>query len=970
MNQAMLSFNSGEVSPYLRHRIDFEKTASSAEEMVNLIAMPYGGVIKRPGLRWLAATQTAGTHSKAFPFVASDGTKYIIHFSGYVAGTTAGSVRIYRAADATVAATLSDAATDGPYPSFLWSDLAGHPLRSLQMLAINDVAFFAHGKLHPFQISRLSDTVWKLEFTPFLNPPLLDQNKEEGLEIRVVRNPAAVAWVTALVYYSGDAVTYSGSAYTCILSHTAGAAGTANTPVGASHATYWEAGNAGTPQWVSARAYVVGDKVHNLDTDWECVHAHTSDGANTSTTSCNEPGVGKYNLSALDQHDFLDWWKPVLFQKGDAVKLQALPVFDNASQWVQYYSPDNVNLIPKPYIRGDRVYLDGSLYSCILAHTTNSATTHPATGTSRATYWVLLRSMFPVFSLSGAYPGISYELAVDRPDMDYDQHLHGHMTTNGDVTHGIAICGPWSFISYGTWYGEYIVQESKDGGTTWEQVSAWKGGGDRNVAGAGSVETTRLMRLKWDAAHEPSVQTTRGVLAPDLPYVTGRVKALTRVSGLELTGETVNPLISGLTYRWSVSAFTQDQGFPRALALHESRLVYAGTAGHPVSMWLSRSDDLLNFEPGTDADHAIFVTLATSVYSAIQWLVSQRRLFIGTALGEWVAGSETNDAVLSPSNFLVHQYAANGSAALQPLLVGPSLLFSGRAGGRLLEMSYASDTEVYDTADLSRLAEHLTHAGLQSMAWQQTREPGLWVVRADGVLLHFAYSRGEKIAAWSRHTTSGGLFRDVVVFPSDAGDDEVFFIIDRGAVSCLERFPQHWRKTIEDETGGMAWQTVDGVAGSGHTITRPAHLLRTGLFLVAQPSSTPAAIPTVTDAPPTEFSLFTASEWQIGFPVVARLTSLPVDTTAQDGTTQARRKRTHKLLLSLYKSRGGYVWNTQEARKQAIANTQTAAILRTGWEETIPDAGHLDDLQLHILHDDPFPFCLRSAVMRWALHEP
>jgi hypothetical protein len=36
MNQAFLTFNAGEVSPYLRHRIDFEKTPAAAEELAAL----------------------------------------------------------------------------------------------------------------------------------------------------------------------------------------------------------------------------------------------------------------------------------------------------------------------------------------------------------------------------------------------------------------------------------------------------------------------------------------------------------------------------------------------------------------------------------------------------------------------------------------------------------------------------------------------------------------------------------------------------------------------------------------------------------------------------------------------------------------------------------------------------------------------------------------------------------------------
>jgi hypothetical protein len=394
-------------------------------------------------------------------------------------------------------------------------------------------------------------------------------------------------------------------------------------------------------------------------------------------------------------------------------------------------------------------------------------------------------------------------------------------------------------------------------------------------------------------------------------------------------------------------------------------LCFAGTATHPVSLWLSQADDFLNFEPGTDASEGIFATLALASSCPIRWLASQRRLFIGTAFGEWVAGSETSDAPLSPTNFAARQYSSYGSAAIVPLIANDSLFFCERKGTRLRELGYSSERESYDAADITRLAEHLTRAGILNFAWQQTREPGLWVIRRDGALLHLAYSRAERISAWSRHPATGALFRDVAVLPSDAGDDEVFFIVDRGESSSLERFPQHWQEAQES---GAGWFHLDGLSGTGPTEALPDHLTEN------EPAATPVllldgVITATEDLAGDLADLDESVVWQVGFPILSRLVSLPIDTTADAGTTQARRKRTHKLLLSLYQSAGGHLFNVSETRKQPVFNSSPAATLRTGWEETIPDAGALDDLQLRLVHADPFPFCLRAAVMRWHLHE-
>lgn len=1008
MHQALLTFNAGEVTPYLRHRIDFEKTNSSAEEMQNFLSMPYGGVIKRPGLRFLATTAATGKDSKLFAFVSSADIRYLIHFCGYVAGVHVGEISIYRASDCVEVARFTDAGT-GPHPSYLWSN-AAHPVREVQMQSLNDIAIFTHANLHPFRISRYADTDWRLDYLPFSNPPMGEDNRDEDCKLIVVGDPLPVQWQAGVVYKAGVVashdgadytclrnhssvanyypllgsatwsaglvialgvvVTYiNGSVYTCITAHTAGSIGSSNTPVGTSKDTYWVAGRhwvarkTGAPEWLLAQPYKVGDMVIRSNVEYEAIADHVA-------ATPNEPGVGKEFISTTNLKTgatsywkyWDDFWKIKFYAKGDFVRVKAL----DGVGWLTGHL----------YAVAETVRIAGVKYTCIVGHTSGSTTT-PGTGGAWATVWEVTDRVFDSFSPSNQYPGDYVELSVDRPSTDSQRDLYSKPINDGTFTDPIACSGSWEFFTYGVWGGTYVLQESADNGVTWKQLRIWRGsayGGvaDRAIAASGTVDECRLLRLGYElGSTDSSTNKGHGSLIADLPYVTGRVIGRAWVAADEIRAKVEKPLIAGVSTLWRKSAFTARLGFPKAVCMHETRLVFGSTVAKPVSLWLSAAGDFLNFTTGVLATDAVSVTLATTSQSPICWLASQRRLFIGTGLAEWVAGSETQDAPLTPLNFLVRQYGTAGSIPLQPTLIGPALVFAARAGARLTEMAYSLTADVYESADLSRLAEHLTHAGITSLAWQQTREPAMWAVRADGVLLHFAYSRAEKIAAWSRQTTQGGLFRDVVVFPAGDGDDEVFFIVERGGVSCLERFPQHWQKSIEDGTGPLPWFHVDGVAGTGAALGIPTHLRNNALTVVKVPVATPSVVPVVS----TETfigevaALPEATHWQIGFPIVSRMSSLPIDTVAKDGTTQARRKRTHKLLLSLHRSRGGAVWNTQESRRQAIVNTQPAEILRTGWEEIIPDAGHLDDLQLHLSHSEPWPFCLRCAVMRWQLHE-
>ena len=128
----------------------------------------------------------------------------------------------------------------------------------------------------------------------------------------------------------------------------------------------------------------------------------------------------------------------------------------------------------------------------------------------------------------------------------------------------------------------------------------------------------------------------------------------------------------------------------------------------------------------------------------------------------------------------------------------------------------------------------------------------------------------------------------------------------------IERFPQHWLAAIEDED-----------------------------------------LPVVTD---------TDEELAI----TAELASLPIDMSAQDGTTLARRKRLHKISLSLYHAAGGHVWNANQTARQPIGDGTS---ITTGWVDVVPDSGNLDEVQLRVFHNEAQPFIMRCATLRFQLHE-
>ena len=962
MNEPRLAFNGGEVTPYLRHRTDFEKNPTSAEEMSNFLPMPYGGVIKRPGLVSVAELVSAGQNSRLLPFIASTGDKYLLRF-------TPDLLTIHRT-DGTVADSVDFMA------GYTWPDAFEGSIRDLQLVQVNDVAFLTHPGTFPLRLSRITDSEFRLAFIPFKRAPMLDENTDKNKTYTVASNPVADTWADGEAY-DADQVVFTNCEWKCTAGHTAA---TGNKPgTGTDWRDYWVRMfyNDGDPitlladersevawseKYLSYAAGFIGYQpqvgtwVEGVDDAFICVDAHTQDetyvGAgftsyiwlNYDTVPSGRTWVKIYEWSGGEGTS--SGWTAGQLCYNDAVVYRCklnhwdssgMGAYDPAltepgagSGWNTYWEVlPSYGALPSPvpeiavsatYQAGERVARKGRVYLCLLDHIPASAN-RPGSGASWETYWSEVSRLVEEFESSAFAPGQYFRISPERDEQDFQIEIAAIEANDGTRSEYIAVDGGWNFYTYGTWWGTYQLERSANAGKSWAVIRSWQSSGDRNVADAGFEETPVLLRLKFTkedggAAESGDAATSgkqRGLLIPESPYVTGYCLMDTYVSADEMTGFAKTDMLSGNTYRWAEGAFNSRDGFPRAICLHESRLAFAATQAKPVSLWLSASDDLNNFQTGVDADDSIYATLALTSASPIRWMASQRRLFVGTALGEWVVGSESSDAPVTPTNFVARQYSGYGTALTQPLIATDAVFFVERKGTRLRELAYSSERESYDAADLSRLAEHLTQAGMAGMAWQQTREPGLWVCRRDGVLLHFAYSRTERIMAWSQHHTEGGSFWDVCVLPSDSGDDEVFFAVGRGDVDTLERFPQHWQAAYE--------------AGSGYT----------------------------------------CSDTDDELAIVARLRSLPIEATDQGGTTQSRRKRLHKISLSLYQSAGGHVWNKSETRKQPI--TAASATLTSGWVDIVADAGHLDEVALNIIHSAPYPFILRAAVPKWAMQE-
>jgi hypothetical protein len=115
------SMNTGELTPRLAARVDFNKYPSGLATMENLIPLPEGGAMRRSGTRYVAATKTGATiKSRLKKFEFSTTQNYILEM-----GTN--YMRFFRNQGQITVPNITASITNGTFPSGIssWTDRSG-----------------------------------------------------------------------------------------------------------------------------------------------------------------------------------------------------------------------------------------------------------------------------------------------------------------------------------------------------------------------------------------------------------------------------------------------------------------------------------------------------------------------------------------------------------------------------------------------------------------------------------------------------------------------------------------------------------------------------------------------------------------------------------------------------------------------------------------------------------------------------
>lgn len=375
-----------------------------------------------------------------------------------------------------------------------------------------------------------------------------------------------------------------------------------------------------------------------------------------------------------------------------------------------------------------------------------------------------------------------------------------HFVRGCPVGDALPCKGTWKFYCSGTWYGSYEVRRSYDSGdhtASWETLGesiSYIGSPENNIVTGTEEKEECFLRLYLTSIRYKGASLAAG-WPPDecsnrLIVSAYKHDMLLRVAadGFYQDRSAVPVQLSSplVTDDWSWGAFNSRYGYASLAELHESRLVLASTARQPQTIWMSRVDDLDNFDDSETDDSSLMLTMSTSTQAAICWLYSRGDDFLlGTEDGEWVIPG--NGSGLAAKTARIVNYGRTGSAHIPVIQAQDRVLYCERGSGRVYQYGYNDEMRGYRSEDLTIFADHIAKdaGGIVSGTLQRKPYCVASFVLADGTMALMTYNTFHNVNAWHRYVTAGRI-ESACVLPNGNNADRMFLLVNREGGRRLE----------------------------------------------------------------------------------------------------------------------------------------------------------------------------------------
>jgi hypothetical protein len=427
---------------------------------------------------------------------------------------------------------------------------------------------------------------------------------------------------------------------------------------------------------------------------------------------------------------------------------------------------------------------------------------------------------------------------------------------------------------------------------------AWDGLGGNDVNAKGAYG------MKWvyvcDNFGQLTITATPGTAT--VPSITATATVIRRLPA---------QLITSASWRWAFGRFSNQMGWPKHVAIWNSRLIFASD----FEIFGSVVGDYRNFAAFDNtgvlqADLSFRFRLASP--NPINWMVSDLQLFLGTDRIEYSIGPINSAQAPGASNLQAVKQGYYGSASVRPLQVASQTIFVQRGAHKLREAAYNYSQGRYVASNILVWARHLAKPGLIELAWQNEPEELLWALRADGVPIAHCEAPEQQVKGWSRMPIAsfagdnGGIANVLSLATKPSGDgstDEVWMLVSRLGVKTIELLNVWW----VEGTSKVEAKFLDGmITYRGAAATNigglPAHYVGKTVWALADG----AVVQNLVVAADKSVTIPVASSVvHVGIPFVARLITLPAKVPSRaGGNGELRIKRIVNVLMRVVETLG------------------------------------------------------------------
>ena len=541
-------------------------------------------------------------------------------------------------------------------------------------------------------------------------------------------------------------------------------------------------------------------------------------------------------------------------------------------------------------------------------------------------------------------------------------------TGNTGTSSSLSVGNSWKIITHGTWTGTVKVEQSEDGGSTWTEYRSYTGKNDYNPTETGTVEDKILLRMTTDITSG----TCKASLSTYSYRNEGYAKITSYVNEQKVTADVIKDLgATTATADFNFSAWGKTNGYPYSVTFFQDRLCFGGCPKYPQRVWMSKTGDYENFEVAKEGgavtdDSAVTADLLSLKSYTITHLCASNDLIVMTEGNTWtISGSET----VTPSNITPRNQENYGANHIEPIKVGPRLVYVQRRGSAVRDVGYSYDSDSYNGVDLTLLAKHLVMGyTLKDAAYAQEPDSCSYFVRDDGVIICLTYVPDQKVYAWSHIQTNGEY--EAIASIVQGNTDFIYVVVKRtinGQIKrYIERFDCEQHSANQQdyhmmdsyiEKNGTASDTITGLS---HLEGQKVQVLADGYFYNEEEYTVENGQITLPEA---------VQRAVVGLPYTMTIEQANFDVGNTDtGTIQGRQKCVTSAILRMIKSYGGSIGPNAQAQNDIIYDTERLelgeSVLYSGDKEVVLGTGGYNvNGRTYIIQNAPYPFTV-SAIIR------